>query len=186
MSAETRDLGPGSFGVYHRLTHPLEGISRNIPLSVGGARRTAAAPAHARRVDAVARFTPLSGVWTGVIDLILALAFALLSRINEALTLTGVIVAWWPFALGAAFGWVASYALRIPVGSIAGGLLTALGAILIGLGLRAISGQDVALGFTIIVSVVFVISFLGWRIIATIVVRRRRGVGQRSLNNRDS
>lgn len=123
----------------------------------------------------MARITPLPGVRTGLIDLVITLLFAFIGKAShhEAITIAGLAATWWPFAIGAAAGWLVSYALRIPISSIAGGLVTAVAAVGVGMLLRVVSGQGVQVSFVVVATIILVVALVGWRVIATVLVRRR-------------
>ncbi len=123
----------------------------------------------------MARSTSLNGIRAGLADLLVTLVFAVVGRAShhEAFSVAGLAITWWPFAIGAAAGWLICYRLRIRVGSIGGGLITTALAVVLGMLLRLLSGQGVQVSFVIVTSIILIIGMVGWRLVSTIVVRRR-------------
>lgn len=110
------------------------------------------------------------------LDAVLLIVFATLGRGSheQALSVSGVAGTAWPFLIGAALGWAASYALlrRAPT-DVAGGLLVWVATIVGGMALRAMTGQGVAASFVVVASVVTAVLLFGWRAIAARVARGR-------------
>ena len=111
-----------------------------------------------------------------VIDLALILVFATIGRLShgEDLHPTALFITWWPFALGAIAGWILCYFLSVRIRTIAGGLITTVICVAIGMGLRLASGQDVQTSFVIVASIFLFLFLVTWRVIDTTLVRRRR------------
>ena len=124
----------------------------------------------------MARFSPLPGIWAGIVDLTLCFVFAAAGRLShsESLAFGQLFATWWPFAIAAAFGWVTCYALSVRIASIGGGIVTTVLCLALGMLLRWLSGQGIAAGFIAVAGIVLTVLLLGWRVFATIVVRRRR------------
>jgi peptidoglycan/LPS O-acetylase OafA/YrhL len=117
-----------------------------------------------------------SVVWAGVIDLVLVLMFVLIGRGSheEGFTLLGTLETAWPFVVGLAIGWLAMRAWRQPWRVRWTGAGIWLATVIVGILLRAVSGQGIALAFVVVATVVLAVFLLGWRAIALLVERRRR------------
>jgi hypothetical protein len=108
-------------------------------------------------------------------DLVLVLIFVLIGRgsHDEGFSIVGSLNTAWPFVAGLAIGWFATRAWRSPRGVTHPGVLIWASTALVGVALRAISGQGVAVSFVIVTAVVLAVFLLGWRLIAALVARRR-------------
>lgn len=106
-------------------------------------------------------------------DLLLILAFAAIGRDAHARgdIITGVFLTAWPFLAGAAVGWVASRAWRKPFAPWPSGIIIWAAALLVGMLLRALTGQVVVLPFFIVAFVVLAALLLGFRLVVAIARR---------------
>ncbi|WP_243074052.1 DUF3054 domain-containing protein [Microbacterium sp. SS28] len=109
------------------------------------------------------------------VDVVLVVVFAAIGRAShtEDLTAAGIWQTGWPFLVGLALGWLLTRGWRAPLAPVRTGLglwaLTVVGGML----LRGISGQGTAVAFIIVASIVLLAFLVGWRAIASLVVRRR-------------
>lgn len=110
----------------------------------------------------------------GAADLALVLVFSLIGRAShhEPFSVAGLLVTWWPFAVGTAAGWIAASAARIRIDAVAGGIVVAVFAVGAGMLLRVASGQSVQPSFVVVASIVLLLFLVGWRVIARFLVRR--------------
>ena len=108
-------------------------------------------------------------------DLILVLVFVLIGRgsHDEGFTLLGTLNTAWPFVTGLALGWLVSRAWRAPLPMRRTALPVWASTVVIGVLLRALSGQGVAVSFVIVTLLVLAAFLLGWRALARLVVTRR-------------
>ncbi|OZG25794.1 hypothetical protein BH683_026945 [Williamsia sp. 1138] len=123
---------------------------------------------------------------TALSDLLAVLVFAFIGRMNhaEGLSIEGVFSTTWPFAIGAAIGWALAYLFAHmradhgfdydfrPERLIPDGALVWIGAVAIGMTLRHLFHQGVALSFVIVATIVLGAFLLGWRAIRVLLVRR--------------
>ncbi|RFA21782.1 DUF3054 domain-containing protein [Subtercola boreus] len=111
-----------------------------------------------------------------VLDVVLVLAFVLIGRSShdEGFSIVGTLMTWWPFLLGLAVGWLATRAWRYPFAPVLPGIPIWLFTVVVGMLFRVLSGQDVAVSFVIVTIIVLGVFLLGWRLIAGLVLRRRR------------
>lgn len=115
-----------------------------------------------------------------VVDLVWVLVFAAIGRTShgEDVGPVGLATTAWPFAAGWLVGWVLVLAARAvrtrPLGTTAG-VLVWVPTVLVGMLLRAVSGTGVQTSFVVVASVVLGLFLLGWRGVATLVRRSRRG-----------
>ncbi|KHK98916.1 membrane protein [Microbacterium mangrovi] len=114
-----------------------------------------------------------------VLDIVLILLFALIGRASHGENaIAGLWITAWPFLAGALVGWLAGRVWRRPFAPWRSGLWVWVGALVVGMILRAVSGQGVAVSFVIVAGIVLFLFLVGWRLIASVV---RRGRGFRRL-----
>lgn len=108
------------------------------------------------------------------LDLVVVVVFATIGRAShkESLSVAGIAETAWPFVVGLLVGWLITRAWRAParIGSI--GLVIWGWTLVIGIALRATSGQGVQLAFVIVATVVLGLFLLGWRLVARFTVLR--------------
>jgi peptidoglycan/LPS O-acetylase OafA/YrhL len=110
-----------------------------------------------------------------VLDAALVVAFVLVGRVSHAedLSPSAVLGTAWPFLVGGLVGWIVARAWRSPSRIVPTGLVVWAAALVVGMALRALTGEGVALPFVITTAVILAILLLGWRAIAALVARRR-------------
>ncbi len=83
-----------------------------------------------------------------------------------------MLVIAWPFAAGAAIGWLAHVLLRrsAPL-TVEGGWWVLAGAVVGGHVLRVVSGRGTAVTFIVVSVVVLGVLLVGWRALARLVTR---------------
>jgi hypothetical protein len=118
---------------------------------------------------------PSSIVLAAALDIALVLVFVLIGRSShdEATSLVGALVTLWPFLAGLAVGWLVVRAWRRPSALLPTGVVIWVATVAIGMVLRVVSGQGIAVSFVIVASIVLGVFLLGWRAIA-IAVRAAR------------
>ena len=98
--------------------------------------------------------------------MILIVVFAAIGRATHSEgnpVLDSLSVAW-PFLVGAALGWAFALGLlRRSPNSLASGVLIWLGSVIIGMLLRALTGQGTAVSFVVVATLVLAAFLLGWR-----------------------
>ncbi len=87
--------------------------------------------------------------------------------------ITGVFATAWPFLAGAAVSWLAVRPWRNPFSLWPAGVAVWLGAVGIGMTLRAATGQTVVLPFVIVALLSLGFLLLGWRLAAAAGTRYR-------------
>ena len=109
-------------------------------------------------------------------DAVLVVAFAIIGRSTheEGLDLAGVWATAWPFLAGLVFGWVVTLAWRHPLAVWPTGVVVWAGTFVVGMLLRAATGQGVALAFIIVAALTLAVLLMGWRGIALLMSRRTR------------
>ncbi len=127
------------------------------------------------------RATPPSGgpprpsrvVAAAVLDAALVALFAVVGRSShaEGLDAAGVWGTAWPFLVGLAVGWVAARAWRRPLAAWPTGMIVWAGALVVGMLLRAASGQGVAPAFVVVAAVALALLLVGWRALAVVIGR---------------
>ena len=108
-------------------------------------------------------------------DALLIMLFAAIGRDAHARgdVLTGVLLTAWPFLTGAAVAWVVLRLWRGPLALWPAGVAVWLGAVGIGMALRAATGQTVVLPFVIVALISLAVLLLGYRLLVLGVLRLR-------------
>jgi hypothetical protein len=110
------------------------------------------------------------------VDAVLVLVFAAVGRAShdEGNALVGVLATAWPFLLGLAVGWalvrVLSQRWALEVGP---GVSVVLVTVVVGMLLRAVTGQGTAPSFVLVATLVLAALLLGWRAVAARVAPGR-------------
>lgn len=127
------------------------------------------------------RHTPLPAtrgaiISAGVIDVAVILLFAWIGRgaHSESLTLLGVLETAWPFLVGAVAGWALISGWKRPWSVLRTGLPVWAASLIVGMGLRAITGSGIAAPFIIVATVSLLIGLVGWRGVAALARRLDR------------
>ena len=110
------------------------------------------------------------------LDAVAVLVFAAVGRRSHAeeLAVEGVLRTAWPFLAGAAAGWLITRTRGVPVASLAGGLPVWLGALVLGMLLRVVTGAGTAVSFVVVAAVALAVLLLGWRLVAAVLSARQR------------
>jgi len=114
-----------------------------------------------------------------VIDIVLVVVFAALGRSShdETLNIPGIATTAWPFLAGLTVGWFATAGLyrdkfdartAVPTG-----ILVWLCTLVVGMLLRAVTGQGTATAFIVVATLFLGLFLVGWRVIARVWARRR-------------
>ncbi|MFE4195079.1 DUF3054 domain-containing protein [Paenarthrobacter sp. NPDC056912] len=108
-----------------------------------------------------------------VADLVLILLFAAIGRDAHARgdIISGVFTTAWPFLAGAAVGWVALRVWRAPLNLWPAGVSVWICAVLVGMLLRAVTGQTVVLPFVVVALISLGVFLLGYRALTALVRR---------------
>lgn len=123
-----------------------------------------------RRPDANVRIAIALGI-----DVFLVLVFAAIGRASHGEELSGLLVTAWPFLGGLALGWLVTLAWRAPAAPVRTGLGVWVVTVAGGMLLRAATGQGTAIAFIVVATVTLLVLLVGWRAVAAVVSRRRRG-----------
>ncbi|WP_159699390.1 DUF3054 domain-containing protein [Arthrobacter sp. 18067] len=109
-------------------------------------------------------------------DVLLILVFAAIGRDAHARgdIVSGAFSTAWPFLAGAAIAWMVSRAWRAPFALWPTGVVIWIGAVLVGMLLRAATGQTVVLPFVIVALISLAVLLLGYRALVALLVRAAR------------
>jgi hypothetical protein len=115
-----------------------------------------------------------------ILDCGCVLLFVIIGRGSHAKgeSLAGIASTAWPFLAGLAGGWLGARAWRRPVGLFPAGVGVWLGAVVLGMVLRVVSGQGTTFAFIGVALAFLGLFLLGWRLVARLAadyLRRRRG-----------
>ena len=103
-----------------------------------------------------------------VLDVGCVLVFVIIGRDSHAKgeSLAGIASTAWPFLAGLAFGWLAARAWRQPFRLWPAGVSAWLGAVVLGMLFRVLSGQGTAAAFIGVALAFLGLFLLGWRLLA--------------------
>ena len=118
-----------------------------------------------------------------VIDAVLVIVFAAIGRATHDGDVlgpfgSGLATTSWPFLVALLVGWLAVRAWRAPLAVVRTGLPVWGVTVILGMLLRAVSGQGVAVAFVIVAAITLALFLLGWRAV-TRLSGRVRGAGTR-------
>lgn len=120
------------------------------------------------------RPTPRTIVLSLALDIALVIVFAAIGRAShDSDVLAGLLQTAWPFLAGLGIGWLVTLAWRAPTAPVRTGLGVWAATVIVGMLLRAASGQGTALPFIIVAAVTLLALVVGWRVIATLIGRAR-------------
>lgn len=110
-----------------------------------------------------------------LLDAILILIFIGLGRASHERgnSMLGLLETGWPFLAALAVSWVVSLAWRAPAAPIRTGLPLWIGTLVLGMILRALTGEGTALAFVLVAAGTIGVMLVGWRTLAEIIRRRR-------------
>ncbi|OBB57395.1 hypothetical protein A5757_20525 [Mycobacterium sp. 852013-51886_SCH5428379] len=109
-------------------------------------------------------------------DAVCVVVFCTIGRRShaEGLSVAGVAETAWPFLAGSGVGWLVARAWQRPLSPAPTGVLIWVCTVAVGMVLRKLTGQGVAVSFVIVASLVTAVLLLGWR--GAVLAVRRRGV----------
>jgi peptidoglycan/LPS O-acetylase OafA/YrhL len=117
------------------------------------------------------RFPPF---WAAAIDGALVLVFVLIGRAShDEDPVLGALTTYWPFLVGLLLGWLVTRGWRAPLALVRTALPVWAVTVVVGMLLRAATGQGVQAGFVIVTCVVLAVFLIGWRAVARLIVRRQ-------------
>jgi hypothetical protein len=105
------------------------------------------------------------------IDAAAVAVFVVIGRASHREDQSAFIVTFWPFLTGLVAGWIGARGWRRPLSISRTGVLVWIGTVLIGMLLRALSGQGVAVSFVVVAALVLGALLLGWRAFAAALDR---------------
>ena len=108
------------------------------------------------------------------VDLVLVIVFAAIGRSAHGEDVLGMLTTAWPFLVGTLIGWLVVRGTRRPAAVVPTGLVVWLSTELIGMLLRALTGQGTAWSFVLVSLVVLGVFLVGYRLIVAGVSRARR------------
>ena len=121
------------------------------------------------------RLLPLRTIgFAALLDVVAIVMFVLGGRGSheEGAAITGTARTAWPFLVGLIVAWLVLRVWRAPFAAIRIGLPVVAITVVVGMVLRVISGQGTAFSFIIVACIILCVLMVGWRLIATRVLRR--------------
>jgi len=108
-------------------------------------------------------------------DLLAVVVFVIIGRASHGEGILGLLVTLWPFAVGLLVGHVLALVLgqRETRSNRWAGVVVWVSTVVVGMVLRALSGQGVQLSFVIVTVLVLGALLLGWRLVVRLIARRR-------------
>ncbi len=118
--------------------------------------------------------TTSRAVTAAAVDLVCVLVFCAVGRQShaEGVTVAGVIETAWPFLTGTVTGWLLSRGWRRPTALIPTGLTVWIATVAVGMAVRPLVGQGVAVSFIVVAATVTAVLLLGWRLLSRLVSNR--------------
>lgn len=110
--------------------------------------------------------------WFGI-DLVCVLVFALVGVLTHGSPLSDYLVVVWPFVVGLAAAWMVPAVRALPLLIWPSGVLVWAVTVVIGLGLRWVTGGGVTGAFPFVAAGVLAVLLIGWRVVPEVVERRR-------------
>jgi len=111
-----------------------------------------------------------------VVDVAFVLVFAAVGRAShqEGNAVVGALTTAWSFLVGAVVGWMLVRALshRWPL-TVGTGISVTIATVVVGMLLRALTGQGTAPSFVAVATVALAVLLVGWRAVVAWVVTRR-------------
>ncbi len=131
-------------------------------------------------VDAAPAYPAKPLIAAFLLDAVLVVVFSAIGRASHAEdVLLGLWGTAWTFLLALVVAWAVTFAWRAPMAPVRTGLpvwaITVAGGML----LRALSGQGVQVAFVVFAASALLVMLVGWRLVALLVRRGRRGVTPR-------
>lgn len=123
---------------------------------------------------------PVSGLHIAIaalLDVVFVVLFAALGRAEHggAATFAGLWSTAWPFLASLAVAWIAGLVWRRPFRPVLAGVPLVIGTVVIGMVLRVLLTEGgAALPFVIVATCSLSLALIGWRLIATLLLRPRR------------
>lgn len=145
---------------------------RSFDSSVG--RGAEAGPAGERDGSTVRRTASLPWAAFGL-DVLLVVLFATIGRLShaEGVTLWGLVTTATPFLAGTVAAWAALAARGRPrPASLPAGALIWAATLIVGMVLRALTGQGIAVSFILVAGTVTALFLLGWRALGAWLLAR--------------
>lgn len=111
-------------------------------------------------------------------DAVLVVAFAAIGRASHESGAPGdgglgLLTTAWPFLAALVLGWLLGLAWRAPLAPLRTGVPVWVVTVVVGMLLRAISGQGTALPFVVVATLTLLATLVGWRLVAAAVRRSR-------------
>lgn len=102
------------------------------------------------------------------LDVVSVAVFCAIGRRShaEGVDIAGVAQTAWPFLTGTAIGWLLSRGWRRPTAVAPTGVVIWICTIAVGMLLRGLTGQGVAVSFILVASTATAVLLLGWRTVA--------------------
>nr|WP_276087716.1 DUF3054 domain-containing protein [Brevibacterium sp. R8603A2] len=109
-----------------------------------------------------------------VVDLVLVVLFTIVGYYTHAqnLDVDGIIGTAWPFVLGLLAAWLLNAVWAAPLAPLRTGVGVWATTVLLGLVVRALTGEGTAGPFVVVAASLNLVTLVGWRLIATAVAGR--------------
>lgn len=113
-----------------------------------------------------------------VVDAVLIVVFAAIGRATHDGDVlgpagSGLATTAWPFLVALLLGWAVSLGWRRPLAPLRTGLPVWAVTLVVGMLVRAASGQGVQVAFVIVAGITLLLFLVGWRTVAALVARAR-------------
>jgi peptidoglycan/LPS O-acetylase OafA/YrhL len=107
------------------------------------------------------------------LDVVLVSVFAAIGRASHSEdALAGLWTTAWPFLVGVLVGWLVQRAWRNPLPPVRTGLGVWGATLVVGMLIRILADQGIAIAFVIVAAIVLFAFLVGWRAIVALIRRR--------------
>ncbi len=110
-----------------------------------------------------------------VMDILAVVIFGIIGRLShhENLSPGGLLRTVVPFAVGLVVGWIIVVAVRLVASGWPAGLVVWGATLVLGMVIRHLTGQGIAVSFIIVAGIFLALELIGWRIVAGLIRRFR-------------
>ena len=99
------------------------------------------------------------------VDLLAVGVFVAIGRASHREDQSDFLVTYWPFAIGLAVGWLVARGWHRPFAVVRTAIPAWVAAVVVGMLLRALSGQGVQPAFVVVAAIVIGAFLVGWRVV---------------------
>lgn len=108
------------------------------------------------------------------LDVVFVVVFSAIGRASHGEDVfPGIGETAWPFLVGVLVGWLTQGVWRDPLATVRSGMGVWGATLVVGMLIRALTGQGIAIPFVIVAAIVLFVFLVGWRALVALIRRRR-------------